>query len=306
MTLVHRFSGNPLDRADVERRDDAWLAAAQADPSSRFLPFFNLDVLLAEGGLLGWTAGLNCKLLGIEVPPVFLGLSAGVAHFAVDVSELEEPGFQLGLQDGWRFADCRMAAMMLTREETGVIAQARAQLGWHQSHRFCSKCGAPTEQRKGGHVRHCLRCGSEHFPRTDPVAIMLIHNDGRCLLGQPKGPLVRMGMYSALAGFVDQGESIEEAVRREVREEAGIEVGEVRYHSSQPWPFPSSLMIGCHGLATSDEIRIDDTEMADVRWFARDEVIVALENNNPNLKVPGTVAIAHYLIKSWATGETDC
>ncbi len=305
MTLVHRFAGNPLDRADVKRRDDAWLAAAQADPSSRFLPFFNLDVLLAEGGFLGWTPPFDCGRLGIDVPPVFLGLAASVAHFAVDVSGLEAPGFQLGLADGWRFEDCRRAAMLLPAPETGIVAQARAQLGWHRSHRFCSQCGAPTEQRKGGHMRRCPACGAEHFPRTDPVAIMLIHSDGRCLLGQPKGPLVRMGMYSTLAGFVDQGESIEEAVRREVREEAGIEVGEVRYHSSQPWPFPSSLMIGCHGLAMSSEIRIDDEEMADVRWFSRGEVTAALENDNPNLKVPGAMAIAHHLIKAWATGEAD-
>ena len=305
MTLVHRFAGNPLDRADAERRDDAWLAAAQTEPSSRYLPFNDLNVLVAEGGLLGWMPGLDCRLLGIDDPPVFLGLAAGVPHFAVDVSGLEEPGYQLGLNGGWRFEDCRMAAMVLPAEETGIVAQARSQLGWHASHRFCGKCGAPTEQFKGGHVRRCPGCKAEHFPRTDPVAIMVIHDDERCLLGQPRGPLVRMGMYSALAGFVDQGESIEEAVRREVREEAGIEVGKVRYHSSQPWPFPSSLMIGCHGRAASSEIRIDEEEMADVRWFSRSEITAALDNDNPGLKVPGSLAIAHHLIKSWATGEID-
>ena len=301
MTLVHRFAGNPLDRADAERRDDDWLAAAGKDPSSRFLPFNHLNVLLAAGGTLGWTPESTVRWLDIDVEPVFLGLAEGVSHFALDVSQLEDPGLQLGLEAGWRFEDCRMAAMALPAEETGIVAQARAQLGWHASHRFCSKCGAQTEQRKGGHVRYCPKCEAEHFPRTDPVAIMVIHDDGRCLLGQPKGPLVRMGMYSALAGFIDQGESIEEAVRREVREEAGIEVGEVHYHSSQPWPFPSSLMIGCLGRAKSTEIRIDDAEMADVRWFTRAEVTAALENENPNLKVPGSVAIAHHLIKSWAT-----
>lgn len=304
MTLVHRFAGNPLDRADAERRDDTWLTAAEANPASRFLPFYNLDVLLAAGGTLGWTPASDIRFLGVEVPPVFLGLSGGVAHFALDVSGLEEPGYRLGLQDGWHFGDCRMAAMTLPAADTGIVAQARAQLGWHSNHRFCGKCGAATEQRKGGHVRRCVRCAAEHFPRTDPVAIMLIYDDERCLLGQPRGPLVRMGMYSALAGFIDQGESIEEAVRREVREEAGIEVGEVRYHSSQPWPFPSSLMIGCLGRAMSTDIRIDDAEMADVRWFARAEVSSALENDNPDLKVPGSLAIANHLIEAWVSGET--
>ena len=305
MTLVHRFAGNPLDRADAQRRDDGWLAAAEKDPSSRFLPFYNLDVLLADGGTLGWTPGSTIRWLDVDVPPVFLGLASGVAHFALDLSELEQPARELGLENGWRFQDCRMAAMAMPAAETGVVAQARAQLGWHLSHRFCSKCGAPTEQRKGGHVRCCPSCNAEHFPRTDPVVIMAIHDDERCLLGQPKGPLVRMGMYSALAGFVDQGESIEEAVRREVREESGIEVGEVRYHSSQPWPFPSSLMIGCLGRATSTEICIDDAEMADVRWFARADVRAALGDEHPGFKLPGSLAIAHHLIKSWANGEAE-
>ncbi len=303
MTLVHRFAGNPLDRAEVQRRDEAWLAAAPGDPSSRFLPFRDLDVLLAAGGMLGWLPGSTVKWLDLHDPPVFLGLDGGAPHFALDVSKLEDPTVQLGLESGWRFADCRMAAMHLRPDETGIVAQARAQIGWHASHRFCSKCGAATDQRKGGHVRSCPQCRAEHFPRTDPVVIMVIHDDERCLLGQPRGPLVRMGMYSALAGFIDQGESVEEAVRREVREEAGIEVGDVRYHSSQPWPFPSSLMIGCLGRALSREICIDDEEMADVRWFTRNEASAALANESPVLKVPGPLAIAHHLLRAWVDGD---
>jgi len=134
---------------------------------------------------------------------------------------------------------------------------------------------------------------------------MLITNGEDCLLGQSAGRLARTGMYSALAGFIDQGESIEEAVRREVREEAGVEVGEVRYHSSQPWPFPSSLMIGCHGKATSTDIEIDPNEMADVSWFSRSAVKQALDQANPELRVPGPIAIAHHLIKAWVEGEVD-
>jgi NAD+ diphosphatase len=194
---------------------------------------------------------------------------------------------------------------MLAGAETGILAQARAQVGWHRSHRYCSACGHESVVARGGHVRSCPACGAEHFPRTDPVAIMVITDGDRCLLGQSVGRLAGSGMYSALAGFIDQGETIEEAVRREVQEEAGIEVGEVRYHSSQPWPFPSSLMIGCHGEARSTTITIDPSEMNDVRWFGRDLVLAALETAQPELRLPGPIAIAHHLVSAWATGEID-
>ena len=148
-----------------------------------------------------------------------------------------------------------------------------------------------------------MACKADHFPRTDPVAIMVVTDGERCLLGQSRGRLSRTGTYSALAGFMDQGESIEEAVRREVKEEAGIEVGQVRYHSSQPWPFPSSLMIGCHARALTTDIRIDDEEMTDVRWFPRADVLSALRGEHPHLRVPAPIAIAHHLIKAWAEGN---
>ena len=311
MSLIHTFSGNPLDRADAERRDPAWLAAAQRSFSSRFLPFADLNVLL-NGNALGWVSAMEIEAAGSGAAssgaggsgaePVLLGLQGDVAHFAVDVSG-HDPLARLGLGGGWRFEDCRFAAMRMASDDTGIVAQARAQLGWHDRHRHCSVCGEPTQPAKGGHVRQCGACNAEHFPRTDPVVIMLVTDGDRCLLGQPHGPLVRTGMHSALAGFMDQGESIEEAVRREVREEAGIAVGEVRYHSSQPWPFPSSLMIGCHGQALSTDIRIDPEEMADVRWFERSEVVGALDEASSTLKVPGAIAIAHHLIKDWASGQ---
>ena len=168
--------------------------------------------------------------------------------------------------------------------EAGILAQSRAQLDWHRRHQFCSVCGQRTEQGRGGQVRKCMACKADHFPRTDPVAIMVVTDGERCLLGQSRGRLSRTGTYSALAGFMDQGESIEEAVRREVKEEAGIEVGQVRYHSSQPWPFPSSLMIGCHARALTTDIHIDDEEMTDVRWFPRADVLSALRGDHPQLQ----------------------
>ncbi|MEZ5559604.1 MAG: NAD(+) diphosphatase [Pseudomonadales bacterium] len=305
MTLIHTFAGNPLDRADAERRDEDWLARAAAEPNSRYLPFWQLNVLLDSQPGLGWLPSAEIERLDIDVPPVFLGCKDGIAHFAIDISELGDPHHELNLDGNWQFDDCRSAAMHLDTPSTGIVAQSRAQLDWHRRHRFCSVCGERTEQARGGHVRRCGACRAEHFPRTDPVAIMLVVDGERCLLGQSAGRLARTGMYSALAGFIDQGESIEEAVRREVREEAGVTVGAVRYHSSQPWPFPSSLMIGCHGRALTTDIRIDPNEMADVAWFEREAVRRALAGDNPQLRVPGPIAIAHHLIRAWADGEVE-
>jgi NAD+ diphosphatase len=324
VSVTHVFAGNPLDRADALRRDPEWLQAAATDTTSRYLPLWQLNVLVeaadgqspskpadgqspsksADGLHLRWLGYADIERLDIAAPPIFLGLDAGVAHFAIDISELPDPTFELNLPERISFEESRAAGMGLASgAETGILAQARAQVGWHKSHRFCSACGNETSMEKGGHQRSCARCNAQHFPRTDPVAIMVIEHQDRCLLGQSHGPLVQIGMFSALAGFVDQGESIEEAVRREIREEAGVSVGEVRYHSSQPWPFPSSLMIGCHGKALSTEITIDAEEMHDVRWFERGEVKAALAGTHDTLRLPGPIAIAHHLIRAWAEGE---
>lgn len=157
--------------------------------------------------------------------------------------------------------------------------------------------------KRGGQVRSCTSCETQHFPRTDPVIIVVVHDGDRCLLGQSRGRLQQTNTYSALAGFVDQGESIEEAVAREVMEEAGIKVKNVRYHSSQPWPLPYSLMIGCHAEAETTKINMDPDEMTDVKWFSREEVLQSLEGNTNILRVPMKLAIAHHLVKSWALYE---
>ena len=290
----HIFADNPLDRGDRERRDPDWLAAAAEDPDTRVLVMPELDVPLTDERepALAWLSPRDVRWFGIEGEPVFLGLRDGAAALLRNDASI-------------RFVDARSAAPIVSGGESGVIAQARAQLDWHNRHGFCSVCGERTRMGRGGHVRRCgaPSCRAEHFPRTDPVAIMLVHDGDRCLLGQSRGRLSRMRMYSALAGFIDQGESIEEAVAREVREEAGIEVKNVRYHSSQPWPFPSSLMIGCHAEAATTEIRMDDEEMTDVRWFDRAQVADALEGRSRDLAVPQPLAIAHHLVKTWARGE---
>ena len=301
----HVFAGNPLDRGDAQRRDQQWLDTQANLPQSRYLPIWKLNILVEDTAemRLGWVGPDDIKRLSVKLEPVFLGLLGDAAHFAIDISELDEPLPLLKRSEAWRFEEPRGAATLLSPAEAGIIAQSKSQVDWHRRHRFCGNCGHPTVQKRGGHTRRCTNCNTEHFPRTDPVVIMVVSDGDRCLLGQSRGRLARVGRYSALAGFMDQGESIEEAVRREVREEAGIEVGDVRYHSSQPWPFPSSLMIGCHAKAATTEIHMDPEEMSDVRWFSRDEVRLALKRENPNLQVPDAIAIAHHLIKAWAEGE---
>ena len=301
----HIFAGNYLDRGDRQRRDETWLAHKATDPDTRILVMPELDVPLTDAGevCLSWMSPRDVTWFGIEGDPVFLGLQDDVAHFAILVSASSGAAARLRNDPSINFVDARTAAPVVSGQESGIIAQARAQLDWHNRHGFCSVCGDRTAMGRGGHVRRCQGCKAEHFPRTDPVAIMLVHDGDKCLLGQSRGRLSRMRMYSALAGFMDQGESIEEAVAREVKEEAGIEVKNVRYHSSQPWPFPSSLMIGCHAEAATTDIHIDNEEMTDVQWFEREKVIDAMEGRSTELAVPQPLAIAHHLVKTWAYGD---
>jgi NAD+ diphosphatase len=297
---MHLFSGNPLDRAQHQRLDDAWLAESLADSASRFLPMHRLDVLVKKDGSgLGWARrGLLAKT-GEAPPPVLLGLRDGVAHYVVDVSKIEDPAKTLGLDSVAEFLDLRAAVGRLSGEESAMVAQARALVEWHASHPFCAKCGEATASVQGGAMRRCGKCRAEHFPRVNPVVIMLVVRGDRCLLGrQAAWP---RGMYSTLAGFVETGESIEEAVRREILEESGIEVGSVRYHSSQPWPFPSSLMIGCMAEATTEEVKIDPHEIDDARWLTRDQILRACrgETDASELFLPPVMAIGRRLCDVW-------
>ena len=303
--ITHVFAGNPLDRGEVERRDEEWLAAQAINPESRMLPMWQLNVPVSSDSSLTWMSPDELDRLNVEAERIFLGLLDGVSHFVVDVTAMDRGEME---GDGLTFEDARTTAEYMSGVESGIVAQARSQLSWHGRHGFCAVCGLPTHIARGGQVRRCRPredggCGTEHYPRTDPVVITVVHDGERCLLGQSRGRLVAMRRYSALAGFMDQGECIEEAVAREVMEEAGIQVGTVRYHSSQPWPFPSSLMIGCHADAATTDIHFDPEEMADVQWFTREEVRLALEERSEILAVPGPTAIAHHLIRAWANGE---
>lgn len=296
-THTHTFAGNPLDRGEALRRDEASIVALAQHADARYLPFNRLRVLTDADGALTWLPREQLPATANE--PILLGLVDDRPHFAVDVSDTD---WQLPEA----FQDCRAVAATLPVAQTGIVAQARAQIDWHRRNRYCGQCGEPSRAERGGQIRRCSGCEAHIFPRTDPVVIMLIVDQAggdRCLLGQGRGRMAQSKFYSALAGFVDQGESLEEAVRREVWEEAGIRVGHVQYHSSQPWPFPSSLMIGCHGVADTHEINIDENEMADVSWFSRAQALAAIKGDNPDLSVPGAMAIAHHLIRAWATQE---
>lgn len=291
------FAGNPLHRASNERRDDSWVDDLLTAESSRFLPFHKLSALTqpSEGRALRWLDAASRAKLDPGANTVLLGTQDGIAHWAIDLEN--DPIEALGLE-GAEFSETRAVALSLSPPEAGIVAHARALLDWHRRHRFCASCGGTTQPRRAGSMRKCDSCAAEHFPRTDPVAIMVVWRGDRCLLGRRPGR--PPGNFSTLAGFIEQGETIEEAVRREVLEEVGVRIDDVTYVTSQPWPFPSNLMIGCFAHATSDEFAIDDEEIAEARWFTRDEVQAAIRGEEGDLVIPNYVAIAHHILKAWS------
>ena len=278
MAGPNTFAGEALDRAGPHRRDEPWLAARMADPATRV-------VAASAAGVV--VAGERPRMFAVDELPeglelVLLGVDGGDrAVFAADPGD-ELHGERRGLRD---------LAPVLSQAEGGMVAHAVGLLNWHRRHRFCADCGAPTEAREAGHVRVCPACGAQHHPRTDPVVIMLVTDGGRAVLGrQAQWPA---GRYSALAGFVEPGESLEEAVAREVREEAGVQVADVRYRSSQPWPFPSSLMLGFSARWAGGEPAVRDAELEDVGWFTRAAIV------GGDVLLPPPTAIARRLIDEW-------
>ena len=282
------YTGNPLDRAAARREDAAWLAEALAAPGSRFLPLAGGKVRIADTAAARLAAG-EIGADPAALPWVFLGLEGARALFAVEVT-----GAGAGA-DG--FVELRPAFASLAAAEAALLAQARALLHWRARQRFCGACGKTCRPRSGGHVMVCEGCATQHFPRTDPAVIMLVARGERALLGHA-ARFPRSDMYSTLAGFVEPGESLEEAVRREVREETGVDVGQVRYHSSQPWPFPASLMLGFLAEAASEEIVIDPEELTDARWFDRAELV-----QPQGFSLPPADSIARRLIEDWVAGR---
>ena len=324
MRAPNYYAHPGFERAGLRRREPDWIRERLLDLSSVFIPVWRTQNLIIElegnepraasitvEGLIsvfGEIGDIDERLAHGQF--VFLGLIDERAHFALDVSASEAaldmlrspalaaPGIG---EAGVRFADLRQLAGRLERREGALLALARAMLFWHSRHRFCGLCGNPTRSEEAGHMRRCTdpACQAMHFPRTDPAVIMLVTDGDRALLGRNKNfPLP--GMYSTLAGFVEPGESLEDAVAREVREETAIEVSAVHYHSSQPWPFPANIMLGFYAQAVTREISLEDGELADARWFERGWLLS--HEDDDEFRLPRRDSIARRLIEDWLAG----
>ena len=326
MRAPNYYAAPGFERAGLRRREMAWIHERFADPACLFVPVWrdrNLVVEIADAEpravTLGWD-GLG-PLLGHDLAAaerlgrgeaVFLGIVAARSYFALDLSPLDSPLDLLdapvraasGLEAATvRFADLRQLAGRLDGREAALLAQARAMIYWHARHRYCGVCGSPTRSEEAGYMRRCTEpaCSAMHFPRTDPAVIMLVTHGDEALLG--RSPHFPPGMYSTLAGFVEPGESLEDAVVREVREESGIAVGAVDYHSSQPWPFPANIMLGFYAEALSRELAIDFGELEDARWVARDWL--SAHRDDDGFRMPRRDSIARRLIEDWLSGEIE-
>ncbi|MDY0041710.1 MAG: NAD(+) diphosphatase, partial [Desulforhabdus sp.] len=298
-TMQNFFAGNSLDRLWQKRLDSAWIERQLAEPESRFIPIWETKNLVTEESQPTLVA-LTCNDLQDIIPDaqsiVLLGEINGRAYFAIGLpSNGSLPPASIGRLG--RFGDLKSIGPLLDRRQASLLAYARAITYWHSRNRFCGVCGSATESVEAGHARVCTshRCRQQQFPRTDPAIIVLITHQQSCLLGRQ--PIWPKGMFSTIAGFVEPGESLEEAVARETLEETGVRINEARYHSSQPWPFPSSIMLGFTAEADGPEIKIGDNELEDARWFTRAAIKEALRNKT--MRLPTRISIAYRLIEDW-------
>jgi NAD+ diphosphatase len=299
------FAGSRIERAAELRADAAALAALERDPRSRFYLIGGENVALKKTS--NGHDPLFERYQARDLDPtevVFVGLLEGAPRFAVSLAPAAIAILQA--RSGIELIDLRSIAVrgLLENDHLSLLAEGKAVINWHVRHRFCPNCGAKTGPVEGGWRRDCASCRALHFPRTDPVVIMLAIDGERCLLG--RSHRFQSGMWSCLAGFVEPGETVEEAVRRETREEAGIVCGQVAYFASQPWPFPMSLMIGCYAQARSREIVVDRTELDDARWFDRDEIALMLLGKHPaGLTTPLPFAIAHHILRAFVEQDIE-
>jgi NAD+ diphosphatase len=293
MKQPNKYASGGIDRAAKLREDADWVAARLADPATRIAAVWRARNLVEpEAPAPRYLAPDPDLLAGARVT-AFLGLVEGVAHFAADLSHLEE---EAAARVG-RFEDLRSVGPLMAHGEGALMAYARGMMHWHAQHLHCGRCGAPTEPRQAGHLRICTNpdCGAPVFPRTDPAVIMLVHHGPHVLLGRQKNWMP--GMHSVLAGFVEPGESLEDAVAREVFEEAGVTVDAVEYHSSQPWPFPSSIMLGFFARAVRMDLDVDTDELETARWFHRDELLASPEDET--FRLSRRDSISRRLIEDW-------
>ncbi|MCB0107789.1 MAG: NAD(+) diphosphatase [Caldilineaceae bacterium] len=293
------FAANPMDRLVDKRRDQHWLAMQTGAESTRFVPIWRMQNFFTDT-----ESAVPRLLTPRELPQplspdamTLLGQLEGITYFALDTEVDQEDAPPAWLLKRGAFRDLRAVGLAVDPTLGAILAYARAMVYWQRRHRFCGDCGSPTRSTEGGFVRTCTNanCGKQIFPRTDPAIIVLVRSGDRCLLArQPSWPA---GRYSVIAGFVEPGESLEDAVKREVMEEAGIAVGQIQYHSSQPWPFPSSLMLGFMADATTTEFHFIDDELEEARWLTREQIAAELKNGT--LKLPPGLSISHRLIESW-------
>jgi NAD+ diphosphatase len=327
MRTPNFYSHPGFERAGLRRRDMGWIVERVGDPKSVFVPVWRnqnlvielesgepravvLEAAVLEAARIASHFGKNPEERLSSGEVVFLGVIEERAHFALDLSPIEAPLEMLqspalaasGIEAATvRFADLRQIGARIERREGALLALARAMTFWHSRHRYCGLCGHPTRSEEAGHMRRCTNpdCNTMHFPRTDPAVIMMVTRGNRALMGRSKNFVP--GMYSTLAGFVEPGESLEDAVAREVREETGIEVGAVHYHSSQPWPFPANIMLGFHAEALTTEITVDYGELEDARWCERDWLLSHVDDDS--FRMPRLDSIARRLIEDWLHGR---
>jgi len=293
------YAALPLDRRAQQRGDPAWIDRLLRDGATRILPVWRAQNLVAgigEAPRAAWLSMTQVESCIGGGETIFLGVAGEIAHFALELSHLEDPAPAAAMAAAG-FTDLRSVGAVIPRDDGALLAYARGLIHWHSRHRFCGVCGHGTVSEEAGHQRRCGNpdCGAVHFPRTDPAVIMLIHDGDRIILGrQSQWP---PGMNSVLAGFVEPGESLEEAVAREVMEEVGIAVADVRYQSSQPWPFPSSIMLGFTARALNRDIRLSPDEIESARWYSREELRRSPENET--FRLPRRDSIARRLVDDW-------
>jgi NAD+ diphosphatase len=298
MNSQNHYADEVLDRVAQFRRDDAWVTAQYVAEQTMFIPVWRSRSLIEQGaeprGVMMSIAETRA-LMETATTTVLLGVRNEVAYFAIDISPMEAHEVNELRADG-EFVDLRSVGAVLDRTEASILAYAKGIMHWHSRHLFCGVCGSPTESQDAGHLRKCLNqnCSAGHFPRTDPAVIMLVQKDDRALLGRKAEWMP--GMYSTLAGFVEPGESLEQAVAREVMEESGVEITNIRYHSSQPWPFPSSLMLGFFADAVTEKLIPWDDELEDLQWFTRQELA---DGGAGIAQRPRSDSIARRLIDEW-------
>jgi NAD+ diphosphatase len=294
IAAVPSFTGMALDRASAERKDPAWVHGALDHPAARVIAADQDGVLVGDGD----APALQRAEVGAQPrdEPILLGLDDGNPLFATDLEVLSDAA-RAALTNGSRVVALREAGTLLSHPEAGLAAYVVALLNWHRRHRFCANCGTRTDVREAGYARQCPNCGVWHFPRTDPVVIMTVVSDGRLLLGRRAG--WPAGRLSVLAGFVAPGESLEEAVVREVEEESGIVAYDPVFVASQPWPFPMSLMLGFHAQAHDGDPRATDGELEEVQWLDLESVRASARGEDVGFALPPPVSIARFLIDRW-------